>query len=81
MIQLIKLSFGSDTLTTINFQVRNLDLQAMGGDEDSTGENFGPMPFIRPSKGLEIMRCSNKVPKRVTHSITRGLTDSSCYSI
>ena len=25
-----------------------------------------------PFKGLEIMKCSNKVPKRVTHDVTRG---------
>ena len=34
-----------------------------------------------PSKGLEIMRCSNKVPKSVTHDVTCRWTDSSCYSI
>ena len=25
-----------------------------------------------PSKGLEILRCSNKVPKSVKHDVTRG---------
>ena len=29
-----------------------------------------------PSKGLEIMRCSNKVPKSVMHDVTRGWKDS-----
>ena len=32
------------------------------------------------SKGLEIMRCSKKVPKSVTHDGTRGRTESSCSS-
>ena len=27
-----------------------------------------------PSKGLEIMRCPNKVPKSVTHDVTRRRT-------
>ena len=34
-----------------------------------------------PSKGLEIMRCSNKVPKSVAHDVTRGKTDSSYSSL
>ena len=38
----------NDILTTINFQARDLDLQAMGGGGDSTEETFGPMPIIRP---------------------------------
>ena len=33
------------------------------------------------SKGLEIMRCSNKVPKSVTHDVTRGRTDNSYSSM
>ena len=33
------------------------------------------------SNGLEIMRCSNKVPKSVTHDVTRGRTDSSYSSM
>ena len=32
------------------------------------------------SKGLEKMRCTNKVPKSVTHDVTRGRKDSS-YSV
>ena len=34
-----------------------------------------------PSYGLEIMRCSNKVPKSITLDITRGRMDSSYSSI
>ena len=34
--------------TTINFQVRDFDLQATDGDEDSTEKNFAPIPNIRP---------------------------------
>ena len=34
-----------------------------------------------PSKDLEKTKCSNKVPKSVTHDVTRGWTDSSYYSI
>ena len=52
----------------------------MGGDGDGTEKILGPIPIIRPytvydsdpSKCLEIMRCSNKVPKSVTHDVTRG---------
>ena len=57
----------NDILTTINFQVRDLDLQARGGD--GTEKNFGPIPIIRPlyesdpSKGLEIMRTLIRCPK------------------
>ena len=32
-------------------------------------------------KGLEMMGCSNKVPKHVANDVTRGRTDSSYYSI
>ena len=60
-----KLSFGNDILKIINFQVRDLDLQAMGGCGDGTEKNFGPV---------------SKVPKSVTH-VTRGRTDSSYLSI
>ena len=44
----LKLSFGNDALTTLNFQVRDFDLQAMGGGMDVTEKNFGPIPIIRP---------------------------------
>ena len=43
-----KLSFGNNILATRNFQVRDLDLQAMGRGGDGTEKNFGPMPIIRP---------------------------------
>ena len=32
----------------MNFQVHELDLQAMGGAGDGTEKNFGPTPIIRP---------------------------------
>ena len=35
-----------DILTTINFQVRDLDLQAMGSGGDGTEKDFGPIPII-----------------------------------
>ena len=38
----------NDILKTINFQVRDLDLQAMGGSGDGTEKNFGPISIIRP---------------------------------
>ena len=37
-----KLSFGNDILKTINFQVRDLDLQARGMGGDGTEKSFGP---------------------------------------
>ena len=42
----------------------------MDGGGDGTEKNFGPIPHQTlyesdPSKGLEITRCSNKVPKSV----------------
>ena len=42
-----KLSFGNDILTTLNFQVRDLDLHSMGGDEDVTEKNFGLIHITR----------------------------------
>ena len=65
-----KLSFRNDILTSINFQVRDLDLQAMGGGGDSTEKKLWTHAYHQtiyesdPPKGLEIMRCSNKVPNR-----------------
>ena len=48
--------------STINFQVRDLDLQAMGGVRMVLTKTFGPIPIIiyesDSSMGLEIMRCS-----------------------
>ena len=52
-------------LTTINFQARDLDLQAMGGGGDGTEKKLWTHTYHQtiyesdPSKGLEIMRCSN----------------------
>ena len=41
--------FGSnDILKTINFKVRDLDLQAMGGVGDGTEKNFRPISIITP---------------------------------
>ena len=79
MILLIKIFHLEMALTsTINFQVRDLDLQAMGGGGDSTEKNLWPHTYHQTiyesdlSKGLEIMRCSNKEPKSVTHDVIRG---------
>ena len=41
--------FGSnDILKTTNFQVRDLDLQAMGGGGNGTEKNFRPISIITP---------------------------------
>ena len=56
----------------------------MGGGGDGTEKNFGPISSDHESdasKDLDMMRCSNKVPKSVTHDFTRGRTDSSYYSM
>ena len=51
----------------------------MGGDGDGTEKKLRTHTYhqtiydAEPSKGLEIMRCSNKVSKSVTHDVTRGL--------
>ena len=72
-----KISFGNDILTTINFDYK---LPSPWPWRSSHGwgwhwENLWIHQTIYesdPSKGLEIMRCSNKVPKSVTHDVTRG---------
>ena len=42
-----KPSFGNDILTTMNFKIRDLDLQAMGRGGDGTGKICRPIPRIR----------------------------------
>ena len=42
MILLVKKLSIVNILTTINFHVHDLDLQAMGGDGDGTEKNFDP---------------------------------------
>ena len=57
MILLIKkLQFGNNILRTLNFQVRDLDLPAIGGRGDGTEKKFGP---------------TSKVPKSVMHTRRR----------
>ena len=83
MILLIKnFHFGNDILTTMNFQVHDLDLQAMGGGGDGTEKKLWTHTYHQtiyesdPSKGLEIIRCSNKVPKTVRKTLhVEGRTD------
>ena len=82
MILLIKNFHLDMTLTSIiNFQVRDLDLQAMGGGRDSTQKICGHIPIIRPDMNpiyprvWKIMKY--KVHKSVTHDVTRGRTDNS----
>ena len=38
----------NDILKAINFQVRDFDLQAIGGGGDGTEKNFRPISIIRP---------------------------------
>ena len=57
------------TLTsTIKFQVRDSDLQAIVGGGDGIEKTHTYHQTIYesdPSNDLEILRCSNKVPKRL----------------
>ena len=49
MILLIKnFQLEMTLISTINFQVRDFDFQAMGGGRDSTEKICGPIPIIRP---------------------------------
>ena len=77
-----KLSFGCDILTTINFNYKLPSLWPWPSDHrwgwGWYWENLWTHTYHQtiyesdPSKGLEIMRCSNKVPKSVAHDVARG---------
>ena len=63
------------TFNNYNFQARDLDIQAMVEGCGWYWENLWTHTYRQPiyksdlSKGLKIMRCSNKVPKSVTHAL------------
>ena len=49
--------FENEILKTVTFQVRGLDLQALGGAGDGTGKNFGHASITR--------LCLNRIHQRV----------------